>query len=308
MTQLQREALQRALLAWYAERGRSHLPWRRARSAYFTVVSEFMLQQTQVERVAQKFDAFIERFPSFEALARASVADVLRAWQGLGYNSRALRLRGLAENVVREHAGALPCDTSVLRKLPGVGAYTAAAIRAFAFDLDDAPVDTNVRRILHRYAYGAEYPSRASMVELDTLARDVMSRGNAHDWNSALMDLGASICTARNPQCRMCPLAATCVAAPLDSQRLDAARRANVKAKTREAALPFERTRRYARGRIVDRLRALPPGQAISLLDLHYELRSLLLERTLDDLGALIVALERDGLVERSGERVALRD
>ncbi|HEX3550272.1 MAG TPA: A/G-specific adenine glycosylase, partial [Candidatus Elarobacter sp.] len=120
------------LLRWYRRHGRTHLPWRATRDPYRIVVSEFMLQQTQVERVIPLFDAFVERFPTFEALAVAPPSDALRAWRGLGYTSRAVRLHALVRAVVERHGGRLPSDVPSLRALPGIGAYTAAAVRAFA--------------------------------------------------------------------------------------------------------------------------------------------------------------------------------
>ncbi|MBV8490840.1 MAG: A/G-specific adenine glycosylase [Candidatus Eremiobacteraeota bacterium] len=192
--------VRKALLDWYGSAGRAHLPWRTVRDPYRTLVSEFMLQQTQVERVVTRFEAFLARFPDVRALAKATVADVLREWKGLGYNSRALRLKRVADAVVAEHGGVIPSEPAALRDLPGIGAYTAAAIRAFAFDLDDAPVDTNVRRIVHRLAFGLEHPSAATPVQLEELARELVAPGRAHDWSSALMDLGATICSARAPK------------------------------------------------------------------------------------------------------------
>jgi A/G-specific adenine glycosylase len=300
--------LQDRLLAWYRRHGRAALPWRIARDPYYTLVSEFMLQQTQVDRVAPSFAAFIERFPDVASLARACVADVLRQWKGLGYNSRAVRLKGVADAVATLHGGAIPSDRDALRALPGVGEYTAAAIRAFGFDIDDAPVDTNIRRIMHRLFYGIEYPRATAARELDRRARELVPPGAAHDWNSALMDLGATICTARAPKCLLCPLRGDCAAAPIGAAVLDALRTANAKKRSPKQAMKFEQTARYARGRIVDRLRDLPAGQRISLLDLHRSIEPALPGRSLEDLRALVAALERDGLVARDGERVALAD
>jgi A/G-specific adenine glycosylase len=288
------------LLRWYARHGRANLPWRVRRDPYRTVISEFMLAQTQVDRVVPKFEAFVERFPDFGALARASAAEVLREWKGLGYNSRAVRLHRLAKVVVERHGGALPRASEALRALPGVGPYTAAAIRAFAFDLDDAPVDTNVRRVVHRLALGVEHPLRATARELEARAREFVPAGRAHDWNSALMDLGATICSARAPQCGRCPLRADCAAAPIEPSQL----RVSAKA----TAVPFRRTARYARGRIVDRLRDLPPGRRISLLDLHTAVAPAMPERGVDDVREFVAALERDGLVTSDGDGIALRE
>jgi A/G-specific adenine glycosylase len=300
--------LQERLLAWYRRHGRAALPWRVARDPYYTLVSEFMLQQTQVDRVAPSFAAFVERFPDVASLARASVADVLRQWKGLGYNSRAVRLKGVAEAVVALHGGVIPSDRKALRALPGVGPYTASAIRAFAFDIDDAPVDTNIRRLMHRLFYGIEYPRAAAARELDRRARELVPPGAAHDWNSALMDLGATICTARSPKCLLCPLRGECAAAPIDAVVLDALRAANAKPRAPQQTIKFERTTRYARGRIVDRLRDLPAGERISLLDLHRSIEPALPGRSIEDVRALVAALERDGLVARDGERIALAE
>jgi A/G-specific adenine glycosylase len=279
-------ALARKLLGWYARQGRAELPWRVVRDPYYTVVSEFMLQQTQVDRVVPKFRAFVERFPTFGALAAASTADAIRAWKGLGYNGRAVRLKRVAEAVVERHGGAMPRDTAALRDLPGIGRYTAAAVRAFAFDIDDLPVDTNVRRIEARLGRDLNPPA-----------------GKAHDWASALMDLGAAICTARAPKCLLCPLAAACASAAMETPPPPLKRR-----KPSAAAVPFEKTARYARGRVIDRLRELPPGHRISLLDLHRELAPKLPGRTADDVSAFVAALERDGLVSRDGDSIALAE
>jgi A/G-specific adenine glycosylase len=300
--------MQRRLLRWYRRSGRASLPWRVERSPYRTVVSEFMLAQTQVERVVPKFESFVRRFPDFGALARASPAEVLREWKGLGYNSRAVRLQRLAKEVAERHDGVLPSERTILRSLSGIGTYTAAAIRAFAFGLEDAPLDTNIRRIVHRLCFGIEHPRIASEADLGERARAMIPRWSAHDWNSALMDLGATVCTARAPKCLLCPLKADCAAAPIDAAQLDRSRKASAKRRPPQMALPFARTTRYARGRIVDRLRDLPPGQRISLMDLHRAVGASLPERSLEDLHAFVAALERDGLVSHDGNGVALQE
>ncbi len=297
-----------ALLVWYKRHGRHELPWRRVRDPYYTLVSEFMLQQTQVDRVILKFESFVARFPNISVLASATAGDVLREWQGLGYNSRAVRLHETAGVVVERFGGTMPSETHLLRQLPGVGPYTAAAIRAFGFDLDDAPVDTNIRRIVHRVGLGIEHPPLAAPRELDVRARDFVPAGASHDWNSAMMDLGATICTARAPKCLLCPLREHCAAAPVDAAALESARREHAKIPSPQNAIPWEHTTRFARGRIIERLRTLPPGQRISLLDLHADLQPLMPERSVEDVTGLVAILERDGLVARDGQTVALRD
>ena len=299
--------IQRSLLRWYGRHGRAALPWRTERSPYRTVISEFMLAQTQVDRVVPKFEAFVKRFPDFATLSQASLAGVLREWRGLGYNSRAVRLHRMARAVAESYGGILPSEPRALRLLPGVGPYTVAAIRAFAFNEDDAPLDTNVRRIVHRAFFGIEYPHKTSARELDERARALVPPGRAHDWNSAMMDLGSAICTARAPKCLLCPLRGDCAAAPVDAALLESARIAAAKPASPQDALPFEQTRRYARGRIIDRLRDLPPGERISLLDLHSAVPAFS-ARAVEDLRELVAALEKDGLVMHDGEYVALRE
>lgn len=300
--------MQRHLLRWYRRHGRAALPWRAVRDPYRTVVSEFMLAQTQVERVVPKFESFVARLPDFRSLARASTADVLRQWKGLGYNTRAVRLHRLASAVIERYGGALPSARDELRSLPGIGPYTAAAIRAFAFDIADAPIDTNVRRIVNRLFFGVEYPRAAAPRDLDERAYALVPPGRAHDWSSALMDLGSTICTARVPKCLVCPLRADCAAAPIDAVRLDRLRNAAANGRSPQNAIPYARTTRYARGRIVDRLRELPPGERISLLDLAHSVGSALPGRSLDEVREFVTALARDGLVTHDGNEVALRE
>jgi A/G-specific adenine glycosylase len=295
------------LLDWYRLHGRSHLPWRTTRDPYRILVSEFMLQQTQVDRVLPKYEAFVERFPDAAALAAASTADVLRMWKGLGYNSRAVRLRQIAQAVVDRFGGLMPSDEQTLATLPGIGPYTVAAVRAFAFDCDDAALDTNVRRVTHRVLHGLEHPPAVSSTQLDADARSLVPKGRGHDWNSAMMDLGATICTARAPKCLICPMQTACAAAPIDGMQLEAARAAHSRKRSPQEAIPFEQTTRYARGRIIDRLRELPPGKRISLLDLHEEVTNRI-GRTAEDLRSLVGALERDGLVTTHTHGIALQD
>ncbi len=295
-----------ALLRWYRIHGRAHLPWRQTRDPYRVLVSEFMLQQTQVERVLPLYAAFVEAYPDFAALAAAQAGDVVRLWRGLGYNSRAVRLHALAQAVVERHGGALPSETEALLALPGIGPYTASAVRAFAFELDDVALDTNIRRIAHRTALGLEYPPQANDAHLDTLARAALPAGGAHDWNSAMMDVGATICTARAPKCLICPLRAGCAAAPVDATALAALARSTRKRSPQEA-LPFERTTRYLRGRIVDRLRDVPAGVSLMLDDLIASLAEIVPADRLGEISAITAALERDGIVERNGGALRLR-
>jgi len=298
LNEMEIEGLRRDLLTWYHKHGRK-LPWRERVDPYRVLVSEIMLQQTQVDRVIPKFEAFLARFPTLESLAEAPTAEVVRLWQGLGYNRRAVRLQAVARAVVERHGGRIPASTEELLDLPGVGAYTAAALRAFAFNLEDAPVDTNVRRVVHRVAYGMEYPPRVNDHALSALALALVPRGRGHAWSSAMMDVGATICTSRAPKCLVCPLRNRCAAAPIDPARLQEAARAYAPPRGPQARLRFEETTRYARGRIVERLRALSREQSVTL----EELRALVGR---DDVSALVEGLERDGLAAIDGDCVRL--
>ncbi len=298
--------LQKRLLSWYAKYGRANLPWRVARNPYYTVVSEFMLQQTQVDRVVPIFGTFISRFPNFAALAKGPRSEVVRYWKGLGYNTRAVRLKALADAVVSKFEGEMPSDEKALLELPGVGPYTVAAIRAFAFDYDAAASDTNVRRIVHRVHFGIEYPVKANTKELERVARQLVPKGEAHDWNSAMMDLGALVCTARAPRCSACPLQTLCIAAPIDAARLERLREEFAKPTGAKEPVPFEATARFARGRIVDRLRELPPGERISLLQLEREIVGVVPPKVGERFDELLVALEKDGIVARDGDGISL--
>lgn len=298
----------RELLAWFARAGRATLPWRTDRDPYRIVVAEFMLQQTQVERVVPLFEAFVARWPTVAALANASQADVVRAWAGLGYNSRAVRLHRLARVVCEAYDGRIPHDEASLRALPGIGPYTSRAIAAFAFDADVIALDTNIRRIVHRTQLGLEWPPLATSAELDAIATDLVPHGAGYAFNSALMDLGATLCSARAPKCLLCPLQTACAAAPIDATSLARAAKSHAPARTPQERLPFEATTRYARGRVIDRLRALGTGEAISLLDLARELESALAtsHREPDAFAAIVAGLERDGFVERRADGIAL--
>jgi len=199
------EALRDSLSAWAAG-ARRDLPWRRTRDPWAVLVSELMLQQTQVARVVPRYEAFLERFPTPAATAAAPVADVLRARAGLGYNRRALNLHRAAAAVVERHGGAMPATLAELVALPGVGPYTARAVLAFAFEADVGVVEVNSARVLARAAAGRSL--RAA--EAQSLADALVPAGAGWAWNQAMLDLGATVCTKSAPRCGACPLAACC--------------------------------------------------------------------------------------------------
>jgi A/G-specific adenine glycosylase len=200
----------RRLLRWFRRHGRD-LPWRRSRDPYHIVVSEFMLQQTQVSRVEGYYLRFLERYPSIEALAAAPAGAVRESWEGLGYYRRAANLHRLAQAVVRDHAGVVPSDPALLLHLPGVGRYTAGAVASFAYERATPAVDTNVARVLRRAFHPRSARAGLPRRLWDTAAR-LLPRGGRTAWafNQAIMELGATVCTARVARCGECPVNGVC--------------------------------------------------------------------------------------------------
>ncbi len=205
-------AIGRALLAWYAEHRRD-LPWRRSLDPYSVWVSEMMLQQTQVATVIPYFQRWMQRFPDVTALANAAESDVLHAWQGLGYYSRARNLQRAAELMVREHAGRVPDAVEALRALPGIGPYSAGAIASIAYGKAEPLVDGNVIRVLSRlFALHGDPNKKPLKTEIWAHARALIPAHAPGDFNQALMELGATVCAPRSPRCDVCPLAKVCQA------------------------------------------------------------------------------------------------
>ncbi len=206
------------LLAWYAGSAR-RLPWRDHPDPYSVWVSEIMLQQTRVETVIPYFQRWLERFSTVEDLAAAPLQEVLKAWEGLGYYSRARNLHRAAQRVMAEYGGRIPEDREALQSLPGIGRYTAGAIASIAFGKDEPALDGNIRRVLAR-VFNVAVPARSNEGEkrLWELAEACLPRGRAGDYNQALMDLGSAVCTPRAPDCPACPLEAVCQARALGIQ------------------------------------------------------------------------------------------
>lgn len=228
----------RRLRTWFRKHGRD-LPWRRTRDPYHVLVSELMLQQTQVSRVIDFYARFLERFPSLHHLAASPQAHVVEAWEGLGYYARARNLHALAVTVTRDGNGALPGDPSALRELPGIGAYTAGAVASFAFEARAELVDTNVARVLARVFAPRLRPKQPrDLTQLWRIAEAVLPRRGDTAWthNQALMELGALRCTARVRHCDRCPV-----------QRLCATRQAELRIDQRKAGASTGRPRSTTR-------------------------------------------------------------
>ena len=266
-------SFRRRLLAWYGRSARD-LPWRRTRDPYAVLVSEVMLQQTQVVRVVGAYPAFLRRFPTLRALGGASLGDVLREWSGLGYNRRARDLHRAA----RACPTGLPRTAAELDALPGVGAYTAGAVACFAHDDPVAFADTNIRRVLGRAFLGRTAAEREAL-ELDAA---LMPRRDAARWHHALMDLGATICVARSPRCADCPIRASC-------------RFRGGEDRPRRRQAPFVESDRHLRGAIVRALTLGPRTVAF-------------LGTSLGDarVPRLVAALRTEGLIEQSEGRLRL--
>jgi A/G-specific adenine glycosylase len=270
-------SLNERLLDWYVPRRHAY-PWRTSRrDPYSVLVSEMMLQQTQAPRVAPLFLAFIERFPTVADLAESSKGEVVRAWAGLGYNRRAIALSDGARMIVSEHGGRVPREVVDLRRLPGVGPYTAAAVASIAFRAPVPAIDTNVARIVARVRLGAE-PSEVGSAGIGSMAEAWIDRAAPGEWNQALMDLGRQVCRS-TPRCHECPIAAGCRF--LRDDRHPSPRR--------RPQSRFEGSQRQVRGAVVRELRS---GGTVSLAGLA--------SRTghpPDRVAAAVASLASEGLV-----------
>jgi A/G-specific adenine glycosylase len=238
---------QRAVLLDWAGENHRDLPWRATRDPWAVLVSELMLQQTQVVRVVPKYHAFLRRFPTPADCAAASVGDVVTQWAGLGYNRRAVNLHRCAQAVTEHHAGKIPDDLGALVALPGIGPYTARAVLAFAFERHVAVVDTNVARVLARWT-----GRPLSRQEVQQAADAAVPHGHGWSWNQGMLDLGATVCTKRVPRCSDCPARAWCGWQQAGGEGPDPAEgSAGVPARQSR----FEGSDRQGRGRLVDALR-----------------------------------------------------
>jgi A/G-specific adenine glycosylase len=205
-----RRRFRRILLSWYRANGRD-LPWRRTSDPYHILVSEVMLQQTQVDRVLPKYHEWLRKYPSLEALASANVKEVTRTWRPLGYNIRPRRLQAIARESVDRYGGNLPSDEETLLSFKGIGAYTAGAIRSFAFRKRAAILDTNVARVLFRvFVRHGDIKAHAMRRHLWGVSEVLVPRKDFFDFNQAIMDFGATVCTARAPKCHACPMTKSC--------------------------------------------------------------------------------------------------
>ncbi len=284
-----RSAIRRNILSWYKKHARTHLPWRLTHDAYHILVSEVMLQQTQVDRVIPKYLAFLASFPTVKKLAEATPARVIMAWQGLGYNRRALFLKRTAETVLNDFKGVFPEDKETLKTLPGVGDYTARAILSFAFQKPIPMMDTNHRRFYSRVFFGAN--KVVSDEVLLTVAEEILPKKRAYDWNQALMDFGSLQCTAKAPLCGTCPLNTLCKAAFKVQKKKRVLKKPTVR---------FLDSNRYVRGRIIETLRVSKKVSRKNVL-LAFP------DRSKEKMNSILEGLLRDGLIEEGNGVIVLK-
>jgi len=279
-------SLHQPVLAWYKKNKRD-LPWRNT-DAWGVLVSEIMLQQTPVARVLPVYNEWMKRWPTPAALAAATPAQVITAWGRLGYPRRALRLHECAKVISTQYKGKIPTTQSELRDLPGVGDYTSAAIIAFAFEGRSLVLDINIRRVFARVIDGIEVPTAAPTKSERQDREELIPSKNPHVWAAAMMELGALICTAKNPKCGQCPLADQCMWRSLDYPLSDQPKRTQ----------SWHGTDRQCRGVIVQALRenpALSKKQIMQLWDVPSQVEK-----------ALLTLLEDGLLVEQKGQRFSL--
>ena len=284
------ETIRHQLLTWFAGNIRD-LPWRRTRDPYQILVSEVMLQQTQVDRVIPYFERWLAQFPDLATLASAPTRDVIAAWSGLGYNRRAVNLQRTAQAVVGEHNGIFPTTITELMVLPGIGPYTAGAIAAFAFEQDVVFQDTNMRRVVHRLVFGSDLGEAvASDRDVLAAAAALLPPGHGWLWNQALIEFGALQCTRRRPACVICPLQGKCRAFP-EIQSDIATLPVGTRLKNEGT---FAGSNRQYRGRVVETLRKT---ERIGLADLGAAVRDAYTDEHETWLLGLVHGLARDGLV-----------
>lgn len=272
-----------ALMRWYRASGRHNLPWRLTRDPYAVLVSEVMLQQTQVERVLPYYETWLKRWPTAASLAQASVGDVIRAWGGLGYNRRAVNLQRAAV-AIEAAGGQFPRGLRSLMALPGIGPYTASAVTSFAFGQGVPVADTNIARVLARFVHGIASRRDIPLAQVAATAHSLLPERAIRDHNLALMDLGALICTSRRPGCEACPVKSECAwrgaGYPSSTASLKRAPR-------------FEGTARFARGRIIEALcnaESLSAGELSARLPAEHRAHA----------PSYLAALQRDQLVEQT--------
>lgn len=278
---------QRTILSWYEKNGRK-LPWRETTDPYKILVSEMMLQQTQVDRVIPKYNAFLQQFPTTKVLANTQTAEVLKLWSGLGYNRRALYLQKCAQAIEAQYQGEFSEIENELQQLPGIGPYTRAAVLSFAFNKNIVVIDVNIELLYKRIFYG-----KADNIQ--AIAQELLPKERSRDWHNALMDIGALFCTAKSPRCNDCPLKQFC-ASKNNSERHEATRQ-------RKKVIPFKESDRIVRGTILKLL----TRQNNQDKDVVYEqLLQQNIKREKEKFEEILGQLEGDGLIKKNEDVLSL--
>ncbi len=296
-----RQLFQRQLIRWFQSASRD-LPWRQTRDPYAILVSEMMLQQTQVDRVIPKYHAFLKRFPTAADLATAKQADVVALWQGLGYNRRALYLQKACQVVTNELGGEFPHTIEGLQQLPGIGPYTAGAIASFAFELKTPLVDTNVERVIGRIFLGfRELPDTTQKEFWDLMTALLPRKDRIWIFNQAIMEFGALMCTASKPKCGTCPMQKICTSFPdIQTAPKEALRYKKAAVETQY----FGQPRRIWRGKILKFLHTQPNGATLN--QVGKAIQEDFDSTRLPWLRNVITTLEKDGFVIIKKGRISL--
>ena len=281
------QEIQQTIIQWYKQYGRQ-LPWRQTTNPYRILVSEMMLQQTQVDRVIPKYYAFLEKFPTVASLADAQTADVLKMWSGLGYNRRALYLQKCAQTIKQKHNGNFPETTEELLALPGLGKYTAAAVQSFANNKDVVVIDVNIERIFKRIFYG-------KVESAEAIAQHILPKNESRNWHNALMDVGALFCSAKNPKCDFCPAKNMC-AASNNKERIEATWK-------KKKVVPFKDSDRIVRGTI---LKFLTTKNGQEQDQIYKQLVEQNIKREKEKFEEIVLQLEKDGLIKKEKNTLSL--
>jgi A/G-specific adenine glycosylase len=291
----------RTLLAWFAKNGRSFFWRRKERDPYIVLVAELMLQQTQASRVDEFLPRFLSHFPTIKHLAIANTSEVIKMWQGLGYNRRALNLQKAAQQVVGERGGIFPSDEKLLLALPGVGLYTARALQAFSFGKDVSVVDVNIERVISRITKKMKSSSdMLPMNDVHTINEAILPKGKSEQWHEALMDIGATICK-KTPKCDICPLQKNCASYSTLSKQDQTA----TPKKSNEKQY-FGSPKRIWRGRVLKHISSTEKTTTKEILNAirSYSTDSKEFEAFID---IVVADLIKDGFIIKSGRSISLR-
>jgi len=286
----------RSVLRWYDRNGR-RLPWRGIRNPYRILVAEIMLQQTQTGRVTEKYRPFLKKFPTLRSLAEAPLRNVIVAWGGMGYNNRAVRLHALARELMNHQGGKLPAHEDELRSLPGIGPYTAAALMVAVHGTPVPVVDINVRRFLSRVCWPMHHLNDVqSEAVIWQKAGELLPKQRVYDWTQALMDMGATVCTARNPDCTSCPVSGLCAS----KEGMLRVLRPSSKREQGRGGIP----NRIFRGRVVDLLRERAGRKCLPIGEIGNRIYPGFSTRDASWLEGLLHDLQKDGLVKIRASRI----